>query len=127
MQLDKLRIDKWLWAVRIFKTRNLANTACQSGKVKINGQRIKPSRLTLVDDRISVQKGIIKYEFEVRGLIAKRVPAKIAVKNYIDHTPDEELLKLKSSAIIPIPRREKGEGRPTKKARRKMEEFRKQF
>lgn len=127
MQPDKLRIDKWLWAVRIFKTRKLAHTSCQSGKVKINGQRIKPSRFILVGDTISVQKGIVKYEIEVAGLIEKRVSAKIAVDNYIDRTPEKELLKLKSSTVIPIPTREKGEGRPTKKARREMDKFRKQF
>ena len=126
MEEYKLRIDKWLWAVRIFKTRKLASDACKSGKVKIEGNKLKPSRSIQIGDRITVQKGIVKHEFEVTGLIEKRVSAAIAVENVVDHTP--ELFKLKSSLkTFTNPTRKKGEGRPTKKARRDMDKLKKQF
>ncbi len=128
MEVYKLRIDKWLWAVRIFKTRKLASDACKSGKVKIEGNKLKPSRSIQIGDRITVQKGIVKHEFEVTGLIEKRVSAAIAAENVVDHTPEEELFKLKSSLkTFTIPTRKKGEGRPTKKARRDMDKLKKQF
>lgn len=128
MEEHKLRIDKWLWAVRIFKTRKLASDACKSGKIKIDGNKLKPSRMVQIGDRITVQKGIVKHEFEVTGIIAKRGSAKIAAENVVDHTPEEELFKLKSSSkTFTLPTRKKGEGRPTKKARREMDKLKKQF
>ena len=127
MEEYKLRIDKWLWAVRIFKTRKIASDACKSGKVKIKNRRIKPSYLIKVGEKITVIKYIVKYEYAVTGLIEKRVSSKIAIKNYIDNTPEQELHKLKSSLVISIPRRKKGEGRPTKKERRKLEKIKRKF
>ena len=127
MEEYKLRIDKWLWAVRIFKTRKITSDACKSGKVKINNRRIKPSYLIKVGEKITVIKDIIKYEYAVTGLIEKRVSSKIAITNYIDNTPDQELNKHKSSLVISIPRRKKGEGRPTKKERRELEKIKRKF
>jgi ribosome-associated heat shock protein Hsp15 len=119
----KIRIDKWLWAIRIFKTRSLANEACQSGKIKINDNRIKPSRAIQIGDRITVQKNFVKYEYEVTGLIEKRVSATIAQQNYIDQTPEEEEIKQKSKLFSPQYTREKGTGRPTKKERREFDKM----
>ena len=119
----KVRIDKWLWAIRVFKTRSLANDACQSGKVKINNSRIKPSRAVQIGEKITVQKGYIKHEYEVTGIIEKRVSAKLAQENYIDHTPEEEKIKQNTKLFTPQYTREKGMGRPTKKERREMDKF----
>ena len=119
----KVRIDKWLWAIRIYKTRSLANEACQSGKVKINKSRIKPSRTVQIGDRITVQKGYIKHDFEVKGLIEKRVSATLAQQNYIDNTPEEEKVKQNTKLFIPQYKREKGTGRPTKKERREFDKM----
>lgn len=119
----KVRIDKWLWAIRIYKTRSLANEACQSGKVKINESRIKPSRTVQIGDRITVQKGYIKHDFEVKGLIEKRVSATLAQQNYIDNTPEEEKVKQNTKLFIPQYKREKGTGRPTKKERREFDKM----
>ena len=122
-QVAKIRIDKWLWAVRIFKTRSISTDACNSGKVKIDGNSIKPSRAIKLNETITVQKGIIKFVYEVSGLIEKRVSAKIASENVNDLTSTEEKLKMKVAAAQPVATREKGMGRPTKKDRRNIEKF----
>jgi ribosome-associated heat shock protein Hsp15 len=119
----KVRIDKWLWAIRVFKTRSLANEACQSGKIKINAIRIKPSRSIQIGDRITVQKGYIKFDYEVTGIIEKRVSASLAQQNYIDHTPEDEKIKTNSKLFTPQYQREKGQGRPTKKDRRDLDKL----
>lgn len=119
----KVRIDKWLWAIRVYKTRSLANEACQSGKVKINESRIKPSRTVQIGDRITMEKGYIKHDFKVKGIIEKRVSATLAKLNYEDHTPEEEKVKLKSNLFSPQYTRKKGAGRPTKKERREFDKL----
>ena len=119
--VSKIRIDKWLWAVRIFKTRSISTDACNSGKVKIDGKSIKPSRAIKLNETISVQKGIIKFVYNVTGLIEKRVSAKIASKNVTDLTSEEEKFKLSAASAQPMGSREKGMGRPTKKDRRDIE------
>lgn len=119
----KIRIDKWLWAIRIYKTRVLANEACQSGKVKMNEIRIKPSRNVQIGDRITVQKGFIKHEYEVVRIIEKRVSAKLAQQNYIDLTPEDEKVKQNTKLFTLQYKREKGAGRPTKKERREFNKF----
>ena len=123
----KIRIDKWLWAIRVFKTRSLANDACQSGKVKMNNGRIKPSRTIKIGDRVTVQRGYIKFDYEVTGIIKKRVSATIAKQNYVDHTPEEELIKQKSNLFSTQYPREKGQGRPTKKDRRDLDKLLNKF
>jgi len=118
-----MRIDKWLWCVRIYKTRQIASRACNSGKVKINDKKIKPSRLINQNDSISIQKGYVKYKFEVLNLLDNRIPAK-EVHNFIENiTPEEELIKLKVSKNIKLINRERGLGRPTKKERRKLDKY----
>ena len=112
------RIDKWLWAVRIFKTRSLATERCSGGKVKIDGNTVKASRLIKPGDLIKVRKGVIKYDYKVLKISEKRMGAKIIPDFREDLTKEEELEKLKTSTSLPYQTREKGKGRPTKKERR---------
>ena len=122
-QVVKIRIDKWLWAVRIFKTRSISTDACNSGKVKIDGKSIKSSRSIKLNEIITVQKGIVKFVYEVSGLIEKRVSAKIASENVNDLTSREEKFKMQAASAQPVATREKGMGRPTKKDRRNIEKL----
>mgnify|MGYP006429430585 FL=1 len=122
-QTAKIRIDKWLWAVRIFKTRAISTDACNSGKVKIDGKSIKPSRAIKLNETITVQKGIIKFVYEVTGLIEKRVSAKIASESVNDLTSEKEKFKMKAASSQPVTSRDKGMGRPTKKDRRDIEKL----
>lgn len=120
---DKLRIDKYLWAIRIFKTRSLATEACKAGKVKLNGQNVKPSAIVKVGETYSVQKGIERKVLKVTGLLERRVDAKTAIQFYEDHTPVEETYAFKSSFHAPILKRDRGTGRPTKKDRREIDDL----
>lgn len=123
--LKKVRIDKWLWSVRIFKTRTLSTNACKSGKVKIGGENVKPSYLVKRDEIIQVRKEGFDLQFKVIDLIEKRVGAPIAQKCYENQTSEEELNKYKDWFVGKgrPEMREKGAGRPTKKDRRQIEEF----
>ena len=118
------RIDKWLWAVRIFKTRSLATEACAGGKIKINENTVKPSRMIRPGDIIQARKGIVKYEYKVLNIAKKRMGAKMVQDFLQDLTPDNELAKLETSNNITYHTRDKGKGRPTKKERRNMDKFR---
>lgn len=122
---DKVRIDKWLWAVRIYKTRTLATDACKEGKIKAGAATAKPSHLVSVGDRLSVKKNGFNLEFKVLNLIEKRVGAPIAVTCYEDLTPEEEINKYKDWFIGKSTGefREKGAGRPTKRERRDIDRF----
>jgi ribosome-associated heat shock protein Hsp15 len=118
---EGVRIDKWLWAVRIFKTRSQATLACKSGKVKINDANVKPSREVRIGEIISVNLSLIQKKVKVTGLLANRVSAKLA-ENYVeDLTSQEEYEKQKVKREINFEYRERGIGRPTKKARREIE------
>lgn len=121
--LQKVRIDKWLWSVRIFKSRTIATNACKSGKVKIGEDNLKPSYLVERGEKILVRKEGFNLQFEVIDLIQKRVGAPIAEKCYKNITPEEELNKYKSWFIgkAAPERRERGAGRPTKKERRTID------
>ena len=121
------RIDKWLWAVRVFKTRSLASEACAGGKIKIDGIAVKASRNIVQNDVIQVRKGVVKYLYKVRTIAEKRMGAKLVPDYLEDITPNEELVKLKSSQKQPIQTREKGQGRPTKKERRMMDKIREKY
>ena len=121
------RIDKWLWAVRIFKTRALASEACAGGKIKIDGTTVKASRNIMQNDIVQVRKGIIKYVYKVRKIAEKRMSAKLVPDFLEDMTPEEELTKLQSAHKLPIQTREKGQGRPTKKERRVMDKMRDKY
>ena len=121
---ESIRIDKWLWAVRIFKTRSLASDACRKGKVEIEGHAAKPSRSVSIGEIISVKKPPYKFIYKVNGLISKRVSAKLASSHVEDITPEEEILKVKTIQESAFFTRERGTGRPTKKERRIIDRFR---
>ncbi len=122
--MKKVRVDKWLWAVRIFKSRTLANNACKNGKVRMDGVPLKPSSTVKVGDRLEVRKNNFNLQFEIVKLIQKRVSATLAAPCYIDHTSEAELNKFKSWFYNKASEyREKGTGRPTKKERREIDEF----
>lgn len=118
---EKLRIDKYLWAIRLFKTRSLATEACKAGRVKLNGQNIKPSAIVKPGDVYQVSKGIEKKVIEVLELSYNRTEAKIAVTKYKDITPVEDTHAYKSVFHAPVMTRDRGTGRPTKKDRREIE------
>ena len=121
------RIDKWLWAVRIFKTRRLASVACSGGKIKIDGTAVKASRNIKINDIIQVRKGVVRYLYIVRKNVEKRMGAKLVPEFLEDITPEEELAKLYSAQKQPIQIREKGMGRPTKRERRMMDKLKQKF
>jgi ribosome-associated heat shock protein Hsp15 len=123
--LQKVRIDKWLWSVRIFKSRTLATDACKSGKIKIGEKTIKASYLLQREEEVSVFKGGFNFQFKVIDLIQKRVSAPLAQACYDNLTTEEEMNKYKSWFIgkSSNERREKGAGRPTKKERREIDDF----
>jgi ribosome-associated heat shock protein Hsp15 len=115
------RLDKYLWSVRIFKTRSDAADACKSGKVKVNGTEAKASREVKAGDELVVRKLNIFFEFKIIEPIDKRQPARL-VPNYIEnHTSEEELAKLNTPKESLFLYRERGTGRPTKKERRDMD------
>ena len=124
MLIDKqIRVDKWLWAVRIFKTRSQATEACKKGRILIREQAVKPSRVLRINDVIQVKKPPVVYSYKVTGLLAKRLSARL-VQDYIeDITPESELQKLKVRETFFISR-DRGSGRPTKKERRIMDKLR---
>jgi len=115
-----VRIDKWLWAVRIYKTRSLATTACREGDVKIGGQAVKPSRDVKINDLILAKNGSITRTVKVIGLLGQRVGAQAAKEFMADLTPAAEYEKPKEPMLQPLFQRPKGMGRPTKKERRQM-------
>ncbi len=119
-QTDIVRLDKWLWAVRVFKTRTLASEACRAGHVQIAGQRVKPSRAVKLNEIISVHLGVITRTLKVIGLIDKRVGAKLVAQYAEDQTPATEYEKLRDKSSAPVLLRPPGFGRPTKKDRRAM-------
>src|ERR1700712_2764872 len=112
---EKLRIDKYLWAIRAFKTRTLAADACKAGRVKLNGNNIKPSHEVKIDEVYQVTKGVDRKTIKVVGLLESRVDAKKAVGYYEDITPVEQTPAFKSMFNAPILTRDRGTGRPTKK------------
>lgn len=123
--LKKVRIDKWLWSVRIFKSRTMATDACKSGKVKIEGVSVKPSYLLQRGETVEVKKNGFDLTFKVIDLLQKRVGAPQAQVCYEDLTPQEELDKFKNWFVGKgsPEQRERGAGRPTKRDRRKIDRF----
>lgn len=123
--MEKVRVDRWLWSVRIFKSRTLATKACKKKKVHIDGNPVKPSYLVTKGEKLFVKKNGFDLQFLVKELINKRVSAPKAAPCYDNITPEEELNKYKNWYIGKgKPEiREKGIGRPTKKERREIEEF----
>ena len=118
-----VRIDKYLWAVRVYKTRSLASEACRKGRVMIDEMPAKPSRMVKAGEEIQVKKMPIVYSYQILDPIEKRVGAKI-VNNYVKNiTPEEELHKLKLQDDF-YTKRDRGAGRPTKKERRLLDDLR---
>ncbi len=119
----EVRIDKYLWAIRVFKTRTEATEACSGGKVKIGGVNAKPSKDVRPGDIINVRKGAVNYTFRVIDGLDKRVGAKL-VPDYAENlTPEEELQKLRAPVETFYVTRDPGAGRPTKKDRRDIEQL----
>jgi len=119
----EIRIDKWLWATRVFKTRNQATENCKAGKVKINGYHVKPSHIVKENETIDIRFEQITKTFLVKGIIDKRVGAKLAPEYIEDITPKEILEQYKLARIHNFEKRETGIGRPTKRDRRSIEKF----
>ena len=118
------RIDKWLWAMRVFKTRTIATDACKKGRVSIGGAAVKPSRTIKVGDTIEVRKPPITYTFRVKALTANRLGAKL-VPDYLENlTPQSQYDLLEMSRISGFVDRQRGMGRPTKREGREMSKFR---
>ena len=119
--MAEVRIDKYLWSIRVFKTRSEATDACKGGKIRVNGADTKPSKMVKVGDTIVARKGAVTYTYKVLELIDKRQGAKL-VPNYAENlTPPEELVKLRAPIETFFLKRDRGAGRPTKKDRRQME------
>ena len=117
---DKVRIDKWLWMVRLSKTRTLATDACQAGKVKINDVNCKPSREVKKGEKIQIRIGILLKTVEVQAFPKSRISAKLVPDYYTDCTPQEEYERVKAISVAGE-RRDHGLGRPTKRDRRQLE------
>ena len=121
---EKVRIDKFLWAIRIFKTRSLAADACNAGKVKYKGASAKPSRPVMAGDEYEIKTEHRKWLIKVVGVIANRVKHEEAIKNYIDLSPEEIADKSQISAFVfRTGKRQSKQGRPTKKEKRKLDDF----
>jgi ribosome-associated heat shock protein Hsp15 len=122
--MDKLRIDKWLWAARFYKTRTLANEEVIKGRIEVNGQEVKPARELKVGDTVSLRQGIVKRTVVVKGLSAMRGPAPVAQQLY-EETP--ESVKSREQAaeqrrLAPEPAHSIEQGRPTKRGRRELDD-----
>jgi len=120
---SEVRIDKWLWAVRLFKTRTIAIEACKKGRITIKGVTIKPSRMIKTGDVIEVRRAPITYSFEVLNLTENRMGAKLVPEFMKDVTPPSQLEILELSKMSGFVDRARGTGRPTKKDRRELDQF----
>lgn len=121
--MNEARIDKWLWAVRIFKTRSIAADACKNGRVTFNGMNMKPSRTIKEGDVVSVKKPPVTYSFKVLKAIEQRVGAKLLPEVYENVTDPKQYELLQMSRISGFIDRAHGTGRPTKKERRALDAF----
>jgi ribosome-associated heat shock protein Hsp15 len=120
MELDTTRVDRWLWAVRAYKTRSIATTACQGGHVRVNGSPAKPATKVKVGDRVEARLDHHQRVYEVTRVIEKRVGAPIAAECYVDHSPPPPPRELSAPILV----RDPGTGRPTKRDRREVDRFR---
>ena len=121
---SKCRVDQWLWAVRLYKSRSLVSEACRTGRVRIDGTALKASRLLVGGETLIVRKGMVMHRYRVLQILDKRVGAPLVSKYLEDQTPQEELDKLLPLKNIPMAQRSRGLGRPTKKDRRDMDQWR---
>ena len=121
--MNEARIDKWLWAARIFKTRSIASDACKNGRVAVNNVNVKPSRMVKEGDVISVRKPPVTYSFKILKTIEQRVGAKLIPEIYENVTPPDQYELLEMNRISGFINRQRGTGRPTKKDRRALDDF----
>ena len=121
--MNEARLDKWLWAARIFKTRSIAADACKNGRVTVNGVIVKPSRSVTAGDTVAVRKPPITYSFKVLKTIEQRVGAKLLPEIYENVTTADQYELLEMNRISGFVDRARGTGRPTKKDRRAMDAF----
>ncbi len=121
---EKLRLDKYLWAIRLFKTRSQATRACDEGKVKLNGANVKPARQIALGDKYDVKTADRRWTIEVTGLLQKRMSYEEAIKNYVDLTSEEDKLMNKHlGTSFYTGKRQSKTGRPTKQQRRGLDNF----
>jgi len=121
---EKLRLDKYLWAIRLFKTRSQATAACDEGKVKMNGNTVKPARTISIGDRYDIRTPDRKWTIEVTGLLYKRMGYEIAIQNYADLTSEEDKqYNKKMGTSFFTGKRLSKTGRPSKKERRDLSDF----
>lgn len=124
MESAKLRLDKYLWSIRLFKTRSLAAEACDKGKVKLNGNSLKPARNVQIGEEYEIRTSEKKWLIKVLGLLHTRVQYSEAIKYYSDITPAEETDRIKfEAAFFQTGKRQSKVGRPTKKDKRDLDEF----
>ena len=121
--MNEARVDKWLWAARIFKTRSIAADACKNGRVMVGGTTVKPSRVVKVGEIINVRKPPVTYSFKILKTIEQRVGAKLLPEIYENVTPADQYELLEMNRISGFVNRARGTGRPTKKDRRAMDAF----
>ena len=121
--MEEVRVDKWLWAVRVFKTRSIATDACKKGRISIAGVTVKPSRVIRVGEVITVHKPPIEYSFRVIQLLGSRVGAKRVAEFMENVTPQAQYELLELQRVSGFVDRAKGLGRPTKKDRRDLDQF----
>ena len=121
---NEARIDKWLWAARIFKTRTIAAAACKKGQVTMGGVQLKPSRMVKVGDMVDVRKPPITYSYKILQAIENRVGPKLVPEILENVTAPEQYELLEMSKISGFVNRARGTGRPTKKERRQLDDFR---
>lgn len=121
--MPEARIDKWMWAARIFKTRTIAAEACKKGRISINGSQVKPARMVKPGDVVQVRKPPVTYSFKVLQAIEKRVGAKLVPEIMENVTTPDQYELLEMSKISGFVDRARGTGRPTKKERRDLDEF----
>ncbi|MBQ0123637.1 MAG: RNA-binding S4 domain-containing protein [Bacteroidales bacterium] len=119
--MDSVRIDKYLWSIRVYKTRTDATDACKGNKISVGGQSIKPSREVKCGDIIEVRKGAVTFTYKVLDLLEKRVGAKEVEKYAQNLTPQSEIDKMHAPVESFFIKRDRGTGRPTKKERREMD------
>ena len=129
MSIEELRIDKWLWAARFFKTRRAATEACQAGKVKLNSRSVKPSRVLKPGDELLITRQLYKQQVRVVGLQDRRVSAKLVATLYEDRTPEEEIEQARTVRSMEgaFHRARHKAGRPTKRDRRALQKLKGRF
>lgn len=119
--MEEVRIDKYLWSIRVYKTRIEAADACKGGKIRLNGNDVKPARTVRPGDVVTARKGAVTYTYKVLELIDKRQGAALVPRYAENLTPEEEIAKLRAPVETFFLKRDRGAGRPTKKDRRQME------